>query len=218
MRPALSLTVVALSVILLAAPASAIFIDAANVGDVYTVQFDGNVSGTTVAGLTAAADVQVVSYSGGQLVLDITLANTTNTSLVSSSRVSGMGFDVSTAVKSASTVSGGLFQNAVTGGKLPNGFGGLDVCITDNRNNCSGGGNGGVTVGQSGTTRLALALGSSGLVELTNFGVRYQSVGPNGLSGTGQPGITPGIPEPGAFLVFAAGAGLVGLTARRRRR
>jgi len=42
-----------------------------------------------------------------------------------------------------------LFSNAVLGGAFPNGFGGIDLCSTSNRNHCQGGQGGGLTIGQA---------------------------------------------------------------------
>ena len=104
----------------------------------------------------------------------------------------------------ASVAGGGLFANAVTGGSFPNGFGAVEVCITDNANSCRGGQNGGVGLDRSGVTQLTLQLPGLGRgVDLSNFGVRYLSLTsrPLGLdddSSTGgrapHAGLRPAIP------------------------
>lgn len=199
----------------LAAPVLAVPID--SVGDTFRVEFDGNVAGNDVAGLTAAAAFLVTEFdaASGRVVLTIALENTTDASLWRSSRVSALGFDVSGDIETAST--SGLFQRAVLGGKFPNQFGPVDVCVIDNAHNCSGGGNGGVTLGELGAITLTLDFaGPISSIDLTNFGVRYQSLTPAGscddASGTGHGEV---VPEP-RLLALLGIAGLA-LAGRRRR-
>ena len=79
--------------------------------------------------------------------------------------------------------------------------------------------NGGLTIGQSGALQITLDYDSLvDSVDITNVGIRWQSLdsarlGIAGGSGTG--GSNP-IPEPSAAVVF--GIGLAIMTARRRRR
>lgn len=194
-----------------------------SVGDAFTVSFAGNVNGTNTPGLTSQASVLVTSFQARSISLSITLTNTTDATLFSGSRVSAIGFDPSVPLAGAS--SSGLFANAVTGNAFPNGFGPVGVCAIQNRNNCKGGANGGVGLGQSGTMLLTLDFAAPvASVDLSNFGVRYQGVdstrlGLSGASGTGRPGggPVPGIPEPGAGLVFALGMTLAGAALRSRR-
>lgn len=200
-----------------AGAANALSIDA--VGDSFTVDFDGNVEGDTIAGLGASATFLVTELdaAAGRVVLEISLSNTADASLFSSARVSAIGFDVSGGELAAATASG-LFRFAVLGGQFPNRFGPVDVCAIDNRNNCSGGGSGGVHVGESGVLTLTLSFaGPLGSLDLSNFGVRYQSLTAQALalcdaSGTGSG--TP-VPEPRALaLIGIAGLALLG---RKRR-
>lgn len=206
----------AATLLLLAPGANAISIDA--VGDTFTVQFDGNVETEPVPGLGASATFLVTELDGaaGRVVLEISLSNTADAALWKSARVSAIGFDVD-ATLSGATASG-LFSHAVTGGKFPNQFGPVDVCAIDNAHNCSGGGWGGVKLGQSGVITLTLQLaGPIAALDLTNFGVRYQSLTSRSLelcdaSGTG----TGTVPEPRALALL----GVVGLAlwGRRTRR
>jgi hypothetical protein len=213
----LTRAVVAAALFAFAAPALAVPID--SVGDTFRVEFDGNVAGNDVAGLTASASFLVTEFdaASGRVVLEITLENTTDTSLWRTARVSALGFDVGRDIETAST--SGLFQHAVLGGKFPNQFGPVDVCVIDNRNNCSGGRNGGVQIGKNGSITLALDLaGPISSVDLTNFGIRYQSLrspgrGCDEASGTGHGAV---VPEPRLLgLLGIAGLALAG-TRRRR--
>jgi hypothetical protein len=199
------------------APAFAVPID--SVGDTFTVEFGGNIATEDVAGLTASATFLVTEFdaAAGRVVLQISLENTSDVALWQNSRVSALGFDVNGDIGTAST--SGLFQHAVLGGKFPNQFGPVDVCVIDNSNNCSGGGSGGLQIGESGVITLTLNFaGPIGSVDLTNFGVRYQSLvspelGIQEASGTGHGEV---VPEPRLLgLLGLAGLALAG-TRRRR--
>jgi len=207
--------VLAAALLSLATAASAVPID--SVGDTFTVSFDGNIDTDQTPGLTASATFLVTDLdaAAGRVVLRISLDNTSDASLWQSTRVSAIGFDVNGSLSSASA--SGLFQYALTGGKFPNQFGPVDVCMVDNRNNCTGGQNGGVTLGQDGVITLTLSFaGPIGSLELTNFGVRYQSLSSSELGFRGASGTGAGtVPEPRALaLLGAAGLALLG---RRRR-
>ena len=202
---------VASTLLLLATSANAVSIDA--VGDTFTVEFDGNVETELVSGLSASATFLVTELdaAAGRVVLEISLHNTADAALWKSARVSAIGFDVDATLTSAAA--SGLFSHAVTGGKFPNQFGPVDVCAVDNAHNCSGGRWGGVKLGKSGVITLTLQLaGPIAALELTNFGVRYQSLTSKSLelcdaSGTG----TGTVPEPRALaLLGAAGLALWG--------
>ena len=198
-----------------ATAANAVPVD--SVGDTFTVNFDGNVATTSVAGLTASATFLVTEFdaAAGRVVLQISLTNTSSPSLWQSSRVSAVGFDVDGGLAGASA--SGLFQSAVTGGHFPNQFGPIDVCAIDNSNNCTGGRNGGLSLGQSGVVTMTLTFsGPISSLDLANFGVRYQSLNSSQLeisegSGTGHGAV----PEPRTLaLLGAAGLALFG---RKRR-
>jgi hypothetical protein len=198
----------------LAAAAGAVPIDA--VGDTFQVDFDGNVEGQPTPGLTASATFLVTEFdaAAGRVALQISLSNTTDPALFRQSRVSALGFDVDVDLASAS--SSGLFAHAVRGSAFPNQFGPIDVCAIDNPNNCAGGRNGGLQIGESGVFTLVLTFaGPIASVEFGNFGVRYQTVEPEGCfaddSGTGRGTV---VPEP-RLLALLGAAGLF-LLGRRR--
>ncbi len=192
--------------------ASAVTID--SVGDSFTVEFDGNIDGGDVAGLTASALIEVESIVGNTLVLEITLTNT-STVLWETSRVSSFGFDTNPDVVSAS-LSSGVYSSVNVGGSFPNGFGSIDLCVINNRNNCTGGRGGGLAIGESDVITLTLNFSQAvSSVELENFGVRYQSLsssalGFSGASGTGSPTVPNNpIPEPGSAAMFLLGGVVV---------
>lgn len=188
-----------------------------SVGDSFTVLFAGNIAGSDVAGLSASALVSVESIANRTLVLNVTLTNT-STVLWESARVSAFGFDTNPNVVSAQLDSD-VYRNVNLNGHFPNGFGSLDLCVINNRNNCSGGGRGGLTRGESEVMTLTLHFRNPVTsVELDNFGVRYQSLtssalGFNGASGTGTGNPSSPIPEPRSTAMYLLGglavAGLV---------
>jgi hypothetical protein len=205
-----------LALFALAGSASAVTVDGA--GDTFTIDFGGNIEGDDVAGLTAQAVFEVESISGNTLVLGIRLTNTSSV-LWETSRVSAFGFNTGPEISSAALGSD-TYSNVNLGGRFPNGFGGLDLCVINNRNNCSGGRNGGLSIGEF--TDLTLTLnfvGPVSAVELDNFGVRYQSLtskelGFSGDSGTGTPSSP--IPEPRSMAMFLLGGLLVAALARKQ--
>ena len=208
-------TFLAAALLALAPGAQAVTIDAA--GDTFDVSFDGNVETQSVPGLSATATFLVSEFDGaaGHVVLQISLENTSDAGLWESARVSAIGFDVDSTITSASA--SGLFGYAVLGSQFPNQFGSVDVCAINNANNCSGGGNGGLALAQSGVVTLTLNFsGPITALELTNFGVRYQSLDSSELGFDGDSGTGTGtVPEPHVLaLLGTAGLALIG---RRRR-
>ena len=211
----LARAVLAAALLCLSTVASAVPIG--SVGDSFTVNFGGNVQRADVSGLSASASFVVTELDAltGHVVLEITLTNTTDASIWEGSRVSAIGFDVDQTIASASA--SGLFAYAVTGSRFPNGIGPIDVCAIDNANNCSGGANGGVTLGQNGVVTMTLEFGGPiTSLDLAHFVVRYQSLdseelGISGDSGTGDGEV---VPEPRLLALL----GLAGLALLGRKR
>jgi hypothetical protein len=208
-------------------------IDATDAGNSFQVVFDGSVRRTPVPSLSALATVTFLGFqASGNFTLanlKIDLVNTASEGITS--RISAFAFN--TAPNVVSAISGGqLFPNVVLDGRLPNGFGDVEVCFTGG-NTCQGGRNSGVTTGNSGTFFPTLAFRNPVVdpttrpvtrqpvtsFTLLNFGVRYQSVDgvSQGTSGTGQgtPRPTPtSVPEPGVIGALAL-ASLVALRYRK---
>jgi len=202
--------------------ATDVTVTAADVGQSFTVDYNGFVNGGTVVnGLTSSAVMTVVGVSSTSITLSVAITNTSS-SPITGSRVSVFGFDTNPNVISAAAT--GFFTGTVvkSGLQLPSGFGSIEMCVKNGQlNNCSGGGGTGISLGQSGTTNLTLnftSIGASG-VTFSNFGVRYQSItGAGNVSsavGRGTPQ-TPPIPEPASLAVFGLGALMVGAALRKR--
>jgi hypothetical protein len=193
-------------------------ISSADVGKSFDMNFDGNVATQNVAGLKSKATFTLSSFSGASAVWNIVLSNISDSGI--SSRTSALGFDVSSLLSGGS--SSGLFSKAKLNGSFPNQFGNIDVCFT-NGNTCQGGQNGGVSTGETGsflaTMNFANAVSS---FDLSNFGVRYQSIdgnGFNGDSGTGRGTTvndnTKDVPEPITIVGSAMALGFGSALKRR---
>lgn len=189
-------------------------ISAADIGESFTVLFDGNVNTTDVPGLSAEAIFTVTNFTSSSAVFDIALTNTSSDGI--GSRVSGLGFNTDPILASAS--SSGVFNIAVLEGAFPNQFGSVDVCFKDGGgpNNCQGGGSGGVTTGNTGnfTVTLGFAPNSVPPLSLSNFGVRYQSITGTNL-GTSGTGTGAAVPEP--LTILGVGTALGFGTAFKRK-
>jgi len=195
-----------------------------DVGSEFTVNFDGNVETQNVNGLSSNAVFTLNSFANGIAEFAIKLTNTSSNGI--GSRVSVLGFDTSPNLNSAGA--SGLFDKAALNGSLPNQFGDIDVCFKGGGgpNNCQGGGGAGVFDGNMGTFAATLNFGSNvSSFDLSNFGVRYQSIDGNGFndaSGTGQgTPVVPGtpnepVPEPLTILGSATALGIGGLLKRQQ--
>jgi PEP-CTERM motif len=194
----------------------------------------GYLSGVQQPGLTAAAIFRLSSRTGGNGTTNWTgwtftidnLANTSSGS-VTASRLSSFGFDVAPNVSGASAT--GMFDLSTRDSSISNGIS-VEVCFRDTGGSCSGGGNGGLTIGQSipngqfqtNTFTLAFSQAQS-TINLDRFVVRYMSIntvgGVTGGSGVGVVGedLFDPVPEPASWAMLIAGFGLIGAAARRRR-
>ncbi len=180
-----------------------------DIGQFFTVSFGGQINGSNQDGLLSEAIFKVAGFETvnhvingitkelTQVKFEVKLSNISTGSIVTS-RTSAIGFDVSSDLVKA-TIAGidattqPLFSKAHLNDKLfegnsPN----LDVCFSDNNNNCRGGQSGGVKTGETGTFSTSLYFNSSvKKITLDNLGVRYQSIDLastpkfDGSSGTG---------------------------------
>ena len=208
-----------------AAPAMAdtIPLSSANIGQSFTLNYDGFSSGTAIDGLTASTTFTLTGVTGNSYTFAYSLSNTTSDPL--DARVSSFGFNTNPDISGASST--GAFSYTTLNSTYPNGIGSIDVCFKDAATgSCAGGGSGGVLDGQTGTGAFTLDFASPlTSLSLSDFYVRYQSIsgagnitsasGAGTLTSSGSSGGTP-VPEPG--MVGLLGSALVASALLRRRR
>jgi len=201
-----------------AGPLSAVVVQASDVGDSFDISW--NVGDPA---LGAEATFLVSSFSASEVVLDITIAHTTNLadSGLANAAVLSMGFGVTPSVVATLVASGEVFDAVGSGNgplqTFPGGFFLIDVCVF--AAGCSGGNiNAGLAAGESDSFQIALSPRhfdfSHGLV-LASFPIKFQT-----SAGSFEPpgSVGPPIPEPTSVLLYAGGVLVVAAGAGLRRR
>jgi hypothetical protein len=180
-----------------------------------------------IDGLTAQLHLYNFSFTAGtgihsgqtRITFDFDLSNTSSNP-VSTSRISGIGFNITPDLVNTSDNSlSGVFDTIVIAPNFPNQIGTVEFCFT--AQNCPGGGGAGVTKGStsSGKSAVLYVATSTQQLRIDNGYVRYQDVACTGrtcpTSATGT--ITNGeVPEPSTYALFALG--LVGFVIAKRKR
>jgi hypothetical protein len=193
-------------------------VTAADVGQSFTLHYlvPGG-TGSLPAGidLTAEATFTIDQLSASQLGLSVSIRNTSPTSSQTSILSFGFGVSPNATGAFAPDGAGDRFVSVGPGQggqqQFPGGFKNIDVCIYA-ANHCSGGDvKKGLAPGATDDVSLRLTGNfSSGRVMLFDFPLKFQ-----GEYGSFEPGGRPPIPEPGAGLLFSAGALLVASRLRR---
>lgn len=203
--------------------ADAITFDSSDIGTAYTLNYNGFSDSTTISGLTASTTFTLASISGNTYTFNYSVTNTSSAP-ITDSRISSFAFNTDPTISGASST--GAFSYTTLNGSYPNGIGGVDVCFKDaSTGACSGGGSGGLTLGQTGTGTFSLTFSQPvSSLTLSDFYVRYQSISGAGnitsASGAGTQSSSGGtsVPEPGMLGLLGGALMATALLRRRRRR
>ncbi len=212
-------------------------LDAEGFGDVgrwLDINVGGNVEGQDLSGLASTFRMHVSSFISGngtsQVILDVEgyvglkayspfNIPEPDSNLFESYRVSVFGFQIDPDFSDIDV--SGAFDTTVIGKDIKaNGGVDIDVCFNDggSTKNCNGGGGGGIWNGTMETFQITLDFNQEiTSFNMSNFGVRYQSIdsayyGINGGSGTGT---GQAAPEPLTILGTAAAVGFGTLLKRK---
>lgn len=226
MRMMSTLAVLALAVTPGVAQADIITLNDSNVGNSFTVDYDGYTGSGSIDGLTSQIVFTLTAATANSYTLNYAVTNN-STAPITTSRVSGFGFNTDPTISGATST--GTYSVTALNSNVPN-VGTVDVCFKDGggTNSCAGGGGGGVDLGGTGSGTLTLSFASPiTSLSLSDFFTRYQSISGAGAttsavgsgtisssSGGSSSGGTP-VPEPGMFGLFALGVGALMLRRRR---
>ena len=198
--------------------AEPILLDGGDIGESFTIKYDGFSNGTTISGLTAETTFTLTGVTDTTYSFDYVVSNTTSGDV--GSRVSSFAFNTNPDIASASST--GDYSFVVTDSNYPNGVGNVDVCFKGGNSGSCAGNTGGAAAGETGMGTLTLNFADP-LASLTldDFFVRYQSVTGAGTvsSASGQQVSSSSggtrVPEPGMLGIL--GVSLIGLGLARRR-
>ena len=221
-RLTIALTVLAFSAVAFADPYPYPLVMSTNSAPA-TIDYNGFIGGASnvISGLTSQVTfsdftfLDVLAGNKTRVTFKMNIKNNSS-SPITASRVSGLGFFTTPTILSGGNTVSGVFDSVTTGRNtnMPNQIGRVEFCFSDQ--NCAGGRDGGVLIGQTGEATATLYFANAGLRSLAfdELYVRYQSIAgtSEGNSASGQ-AVT--VPEPGFYGVLALGLGGLFLAFRR---
>lgn len=189
-------------------------------GQHFTVDWSLSLGSNT---LSAMSDWTVMSFSATQMVLDISITNSTLlTGTLTNADITSFGFGVDPNARSRLLVPGKVFDGAGTGNgpqqTFPGSYRGIDVCLFSS--GCSGGSVKHALHAGAGDSLQILLTGnfSSGTVNLLYFPIKFQtsrgSYEPAGC--VNCPRVQ--VPEPPVAVLLGAGLLLIAVADASRRR
>jgi len=197
-----------------------------------TLHFNGfyDSSQIVIPGLTGAVTLSGFSFTNATVAsLPVTIVSMNYTIIndsafpILTSRISNFAFDTTpTILNTPLNQVSGVFDTVKNNANQPNGSGTVEVCFTVQ--NCPGGGNGGVTLGNLGSGTASLYFGGNiTSFTLDNAYIRYQSVtctqgSPCNASANGN--VTGGgdVPEPSSYALMSLGIAGIAFASRYVRR
>lgn len=219
----------ALASLSLATPAMAdpITLDSSDVGESFTIDFDGFADGTTIDNLTSTITFTLDEVLSDSYTFSYLVSNTTDGGVTS--RLSSFAFTTNPDIAGATST--GDFPFTILDSNYPNGIGTVGVCFKGGNSGSCAGNRGGVLNGDTGSGTLTLDFGAAlSSLTLDDFFVRYQSITGAGNVGsasgqqtssstttsTSTSGGTP-VPAPGMLGLLALALVSLGLMRRRRK-
>lgn len=192
-------------------------ITSGDVGDTYTINWLDPTSSTGIStNLSATGTFTVKSLTSSELLLNVTLDNTTTSTFQAA--ILSLGMTSSPSLSSKYQGSSTVFTGLSDPGNFPGGFKNINICIWAG-SNCNGGSiNNGLQSGSSTSFELALTTSSGNLlssgVDLSQFPVKFQTQ--NGSFEFGGTNSTvPSTPEPSTLLLESTGLLLILLLSRK---
>ena len=181
-------------------------ITSSDVGQTYAIDWMDPTSSTGLStNLSATGDFTVKSLTSSELLLGVTLNNTTSSSFQAAILALGMSSSPSVSGKYVGTST--VFTGISDPGNFPGGFKNINICLFSGGNVCDGGDiNNGLQSGSSTSFELALTTSTGNLlssgIDLSQFPVKFQTQ--SGSFELGGSTLT-ATPEPSSLILASTG-------------